>query len=113
MRPMAEQNVRSSLLLSEIVHQENIEVTDEEIEEELKRLAEQYKMELDKVKEAVDHDALKADLAGKKAAKLIVDNAVAVEEKKPAKKTAKKSAKKTEDGEKEEAPAETEESVKE
>ena len=112
MRPMAEQTVRSNILLSEIVHQENIEVSDEELEEELKRLAEQYKMELDKLKEAIDVEAVKADLAGKKAVKLIVDSAVPVEEKKPAKKTAKK-AKKADD-EAEEAPAEeTEEETKE
>ena len=40
--------------------------------------------------------AVKADLAGKKAVKLIVDSAVPVEEKKPAKKTAKKAAEKAE-----------------
>ena len=113
LRPNALTAVRTNVMLDAVVDAEKIEVSEEECEEEYKKLADSYKMELDKVKEAVDHDALKADLAGKKAAKLIVDNAVAVEEKKPAKKTAKKSAKKTEDGEKEEAPAETEESVKE
>ena len=46
MRPMAEQTVRSDILLSEIAHAENLEVTDEEVEEELKKLAEQYQMEL-------------------------------------------------------------------
>ena len=78
MRPMAEQTVRSNILLSEIVHQENIDVTDEEVEEELKKLAEQYQMELDKVKAAVDTAAVKSDLMGRKAAKLITDSAVAV-----------------------------------
>ena len=78
MRPMAEQTVRSDILLSEIAHAENLEVTDEEIEEELKKLAEQYQMELDKVKAAVDTVAVKSDLMGRKAAKLITDSAVAV-----------------------------------
>ena len=78
MRPMAEQTVRSDILLSEIAHAENLEVTDEEVEEELKKLAEQYQMELDKVKAAVDTAAVKSDLMGKKAAKIITDNAVAV-----------------------------------
>ena len=41
MRPMAEQTVRSDILLSEIARAENLEVTDEEVEEELKKLAEQ------------------------------------------------------------------------
>lgn len=87
MRPMAEQTVRSNILLSEIVNQENIEVSDEEVEEELKKMAEQYKMELDKIKEMVDLDAVKSDLKGRKAVKLIVDNAKPVEKEK---KTAKK-----------------------
>mgnify|MGYP004605484591 CR=1 FL=1 len=78
MRPMAEQTVRSDILLSEIAHAENLEVTDEEVEEELKNLAEQYQMELDKVKAAVDTAAVKSDLMGRKAAKLITDSAVAV-----------------------------------
>ena len=78
MRPMAEQTVRSDILLSEIARTENLEVTDEEVEEELKKLAEQYQMELDKVKAAVDTAAVKSDLLGKKAAKIITDNAVAV-----------------------------------
>ena len=78
MRPMAEQTVRSDILLSEIARAENLEVTDEEVEEELKKLAKQYQMELDKVKAAVDTAAVKSDLMGKKAAKIITDNAVAV-----------------------------------
>ena len=78
MRPMAEQTVRSDILLSEIARAENLEVTDEEVEEELKKLAEQYQMELDKVKAAVYTAAVKSDLMGKKAAKIITDNAVAV-----------------------------------
>ena len=78
MRPMAEQTVRSDILLSEIAHAENLEVTDEEVEEELKKLAEQYQMELDKVKAAVETAAVKSDLMGRKAAKLITDSAVAV-----------------------------------
>ncbi len=96
MRPMAETTVRSNILLSQIVEEEKIDVTEDEINAELQNLADQYKMELDKVKELVDTAAVKADLGAKKAIKLIVDNAVAVEEKKPAKKTAKKSTKKAE-----------------
>ena len=93
MRPMAEQTVRSDILLSEIARVENLEVTDEEVEEELKKLAEQYQMELDKVKAAVDNAAVKSDLMGKKAAKIITDNAVAVaptEEKKDDAETSEK-----------------------
>ena len=93
MRPMAEQTVRSDILLSEIARAENLEVTDEEVEEELKKLAEQYQMELDKVKAAVDTAAVKSDLMGRKAAKLITDSAVAVaptEEKKDDAETSEK-----------------------
>lgn len=93
MRPMAEQTVRSDILLSEIARAENLEVTDEEVEEELKKLAEQYQMELDKVKAAVDTAAVKSDLMGKKTAKIITDNAVAVaptEEKKDDAETSEK-----------------------
>ena len=79
MRPMAETTVRSNILLSAVVEAEGISVTDEEVEEEIKNVAEQYQMEIEKVKEALNVEALKADLAAKKAVKLIVDNAKAVD----------------------------------
>lgn len=94
MRPMAEQTVRSNILLSEIVHQENLDVTDEELEEEYKKMAEQYGMELDQLKSAIDAEAVKSDLKGRKAVKLIVDNAKPVEKEKE-KKTRKSSKKET------------------
>ena len=79
MRPMAETTVRSNILLSAVVEAEGLTVSDEEVEEEMKKVAEQYQMELDKVKEALNVENVKADLAAKKAVKLIVDNAVAVD----------------------------------
>lgn len=94
MRPMAEQTVRSNILLSEIVHQENLDVTDEELEAEYKKMAEQYGMELDQLKSAIDAEAVKSDLKGRKAVKLIVDNAKPVEKEKE-KKTRKSSKKET------------------
>ena len=106
MRPMAEQTVRSNILLSEIVNKEKIEATAEEVEEELQKLADQYKMTVDKIKEAIDLEAVKADLKGRKAVKLIVDNAKAIEKVKE-KKAAKKAAKKDDEAaEAAEAPAE-------
>ncbi len=106
MRPMAEQTVRSNILLSEIVNKEQIEATAEEVEEELQKLADQYKMTVDKIKEAIDLEAVKADLKGRKAVKLIVDNAKAIEKVKE-KKAAKKAAKKDDEAaEAAEAPAE-------
>ena len=79
MRPMAETTVRSNIMLSAVVEAENIEVSDEEVEAEFAALAEQYKMEVEKVKAAVSAENVKSDLSAKKAVKLIVDNAVAVE----------------------------------
>ena len=68
-----------------------IEVLDEEVEEELKKMADQYQMELEKVKAAVSTDSVREELKTRKAAKFIAENAKAVEEK-PAKKTTKKKA---------------------
>ena len=79
MRPMAETTVRSNILLSAIVEAEGLTASDEEVEEEIKNIAEQYQMEIDKVKAALNVEAVKADLAAKKAVKLIVDNAKAVD----------------------------------
>ena len=91
MRPMAEQTVRTSLLLEAVAEAEKIEVLDEEVEEELKKMADQYQMELEKVKAAVSADSVREELKTRKAAKFIAENAKAVEEK-PAKKTTKKKA---------------------
>ena len=86
MRPMAETTVRANILLSEIVEKESITVSDEEVEAEFQKLADQYGMELDKVKEAIDAAAVRADLQSRKAVQLIAENAkpVAPEAKKEA-----------------------------
>ena len=89
MRPMAETTVKANILLAEIAEVEGLTVSEEEIEEELKKVAEQYGMELDKVKAAVNTEAVAADLKTRKAVQLIVDNAKAVS-KSAAKKTTKK-----------------------
>ena len=94
--------VQHDLALGAIVKAEQIEITDGELEAELGRLAEQYQMELDDVKKAVNADDVKADLAEKKAADLIYDSAKLG--KAPAKKTAKKTVKKAEEAEGEEKP---------
>ena len=94
--------VQHDLALGAIVKAEQIEITDEELEAELVRLAGQYQMELDDVKKAVNADDVKADLAEKKAADLIFDSAKVG--KAPAKKAAKKTAKKAEEAEGEEKP---------
>lgn len=61
-RQQAERQVKSHLLLKKVAEVENIAVSDKEIEEEYAKLAEQYGMEVDKVKAAVATDALAADL---------------------------------------------------
>ena len=91
MRPMAEQTVRSSLLLDAVAEAEKIEALDEEVNEEYQKMAEQYQMELEKVKAAVSADSVREELKTRKAAKFIAENAKAVEEK-PAKKTTRKKA---------------------
>ena len=69
--------IRNNVLLSAVVEAENITVSDEEVEAEIQKLAEQYSMEADKVRAAVGVESLKADLAPRKAVALIKDSAVA------------------------------------
>ena len=66
------------LALEKIAQIENVAVTDEDVEKEYAEMAENYKMELDKVKEYLGEagkDSLKDDLAVQKAVDLIVDSA--------------------------------------
>ena len=77
-RPAAEKQAKISVTLEKIVEVEGITVTDEEIEEEFKALAEQYQLEVDKVKEMVPMGELTGSLTTRKAVKVIVDSAVAV-----------------------------------
>ena len=77
-RPAAEKQAKISVTLEKIVEVEGLTVTDEEIEEEFKALAEQYQLEVDKVKEMVPMGELTGSLTTRKAVKVIVDSAVAV-----------------------------------
>ena len=78
LRPGALNAVRTNVMLDAVVDAEKIEVSEEEYEEEYKKLADSYKMELDKVKELLPVESLKGDLQVRKAAKLIAESAVAV-----------------------------------
>lgn len=78
LRPGALNAVRTNIMLDAVVDAEKIEVSEEECEEEYKKLADSYKMELDKVKELLPVESLKGDLQVRKAAKLIAESAVAV-----------------------------------
>ena len=98
----AEKQVKASLVLEAIVAAEKLEATEDEINAEIDKLAQQYGMEAEQIKKAVPADQIAADVTTKKALDLIVDSAKLVEkkaEKKAAKKsTAKKStAKKADD----------------
>ena len=86
MRPQAEKQVKMRLALEAIAKLENLVATDAELEEEYKRIAEGYGVELDKVKEAIASEDIAADVVVKKAFDLVKDAAVV------AKKTAKKAA---------------------
>lgn len=106
----AEKQVKASLVLEAIVAAEKLEATEDEINAEIDKLAQQYGMEAEQIKKAVPADQIAADVTTKKALDLIVDSAKLVEkkaEKKAAKKsTAKKStAKKADDKKAEKKPA--------
>jgi len=77
-RPAAEKQAKINVTLEKIVEVEGLTVTDEEIEAEFAAMAEQYQLELSKVKEMVPVDEIKTSLTTRKAVKLIVDSAVAV-----------------------------------
>ncbi len=71
----AEKQVKMRLAMEAIVAKENIVASDEEFEEEVKRIADAYKMEPEKVKSIVDADAVKKDLAVNKAIDLVKEKA--------------------------------------
>ena len=77
-RPAAEKQAKTSVTLEKIVEVEGITVSDEEIEAEFAALAEQYQLEVEKVKEMVPMAELTGSLTTRKAVKIIVDSAVAV-----------------------------------
>ena len=77
-RPAAEKQAKISVTLEKIAEVEGLSVTDEEIEAEFQSLADQYQLELDKVKEMVPMGEITGSLTTRKAVKVIVDSAVAV-----------------------------------
>ena len=78
-RPQAEKQAKITVTLEKIVEAEGITITDEEIEAEIQVLAKQYEQEAAKVKEMVPAEELTGSLKTRKAVKIIVDSAVAVE----------------------------------
>ena len=75
-RDQAEERVKLNLILDEIVKAENIEVTDAEMEDEMKEIATYYNMPLEEVKKVLvgQEYVVKSDLTHRKALQLIKDN---------------------------------------
>ena len=75
-REEAEKRVKLRLALETIAKKENIEVTDADLDEEYSKMAEAYKMDVEKVKAAVPAESLTEDLKVQKALALVKDKAV-------------------------------------
>ena len=78
-RPQAEKRIRTRLVLEAVVAAENIEVSDERLDEELKKMADSYQMEVDRLKEFMgdnEKKQMKEDIAVQEAVTLIADAAV-------------------------------------
>ncbi len=78
-KPQALKRIQSRLVLDAVVAAESLTASDEEVEEELGKMAEQYKMEVEKLKEMMGDEDLKnirEDLAVQKAVELVTDAAV-------------------------------------
>ena len=79
LRPQAVKRIETRLVLEAIAKAENIEITDERIDEELAKMAEAYKMEVEKLKEFMgenEKEQMKMDLAVQDAVTFLADNAV-------------------------------------
>ena len=74
-KEQADKQVKMRLAMEAIVAKEGITASDEEFEEEVKRIADAYKLEADKVKSIVDAAAVKADLAINKAIDFVKEKA--------------------------------------
>ena len=75
-REDAEKRVKRRLALETIARKENIEVTEADLDEEYAKMAEAYKMDVDKVKDAVPADSLSEDVKVQKALDLVKNSAV-------------------------------------
>lgn len=78
MRPQAEKRIRTRLVLEKVAEAENIEVSDERMNEEIAKMAEAYKTDVEKLKEAMgdfEKEQMKKDIAVQDAVTLIADAA--------------------------------------
>ena len=79
MKPQAMKRIQSRLVLEKIAEAENIQITDERLDEEISKMAEMYKMEADKLKEMMgdaEKEQMKKDMAVQDAVTLIAEAAV-------------------------------------
>ena len=82
MKPQALKRIQSRLVLEKITEVENIQISDEKLDEEIAQMAEMYKMEVEKLKEVLgdaEKEQMKKDLAVQEAVTLIAEAAVEVE----------------------------------
>ena len=82
MKPQALKRIQSRLVLEKIAEVENIQISDEKLDEEIAQMAEMYKMEVEKLKEVLgdaEKEQMKKDLAVQEAVTLIAEAAVEVE----------------------------------
>ena len=77
MKPQAEKQIKGNLILEKVIEAEAFEVSDEKYEEKLKSMAEQYGMEVEKIKELLGNnaDAIKEDMKFEIAIDFLVENA--------------------------------------
>lgn len=94
MRERAVNDVKYDLAIEKIIELEGLKADDSAIEEEYKKMAEQYNMEVDQIKKAVPTEIIEEQLNKQAAFKLVLDSAKATAPKKTA---AKKTAKKAEE----------------
>ena len=76
-KPMAEKQALSNLVITKVAEVEGITVSDEELEAEFAEMAKAYELEVEKIKEMVPTEEIKANLQTRKTVKFLVDNAVA------------------------------------
>ena len=77
-RPTAEKQAKINVTLEKVAEVEGIEITEEDLNAEFEAMAKQYELEIEKIKEMVPAEEVKASLKTRKAVKVIVDSAVAV-----------------------------------
>lgn len=79
MKPQALKRIETRLVLEAVAKAENIEISDEKLDEELAKMAEAYKMEVDKLKEFMgdaEKKQMKEDMAVQEAVTFLAENAV-------------------------------------